>query len=39
MTSDTGLPPTPDPNPNFDVCVGSAGTDTALLCERTFGVP
>jgi Ca2+-binding RTX toxin-like protein len=36
--TETGLPPTPDPNPNFDTCIGAAGTDAAYLCERTIAV-
>jgi hypothetical protein len=35
---ETFLPPIPDPNPNFDTCIGGAGTDQALLCERTVAL-
>ena len=35
---ENGVPPTPDPNPNFDRCLGAAGADTAFLCEGTAAV-
>jgi Ca2+-binding RTX toxin-like protein len=35
---ETFLPPIPDPTPNFDTCIGGAGTDQALLCERTVAL-
>jgi Ca2+-binding RTX toxin-like protein len=39
------IPPGPPPPPGtplpagFDKCFGAAGTDTAVDCERTFGIP
>jgi hypothetical protein len=38
MASDDGLPPTVDPTPHFDTCIGGGGTDQALTCERTVAV-
>jgi Ca2+-binding RTX toxin-like protein len=35
---DSPLPPTPDPEANFDLCLGASGSDTSFLCERTFSV-
>jgi Ca2+-binding RTX toxin-like protein len=36
--SETGLPPTVDPTPHFDTCIGAGGTDQALTCERTVAI-
>lgn len=36
--SDTGLPPTPDPGPNTDTCVGASEADASFLCEINVAV-
>jgi Ca2+-binding RTX toxin-like protein len=36
--SETGLPPTVDPTPHFDTCIGGSGADQALTCERTVAI-
>jgi Ca2+-binding RTX toxin-like protein len=33
-----GLPPTVDPTPHFDTCIGAGGTDQALTCERAIAI-
>jgi Ca2+-binding RTX toxin-like protein len=38
MESETGLPPTVDPTPHFDTCIGGSGTDQAFTCERTVAI-
>jgi Ca2+-binding RTX toxin-like protein len=32
------LPPTLDPTPHFDTCIGAGGTDQAFTCERTLAI-
>ena len=36
--SEDGLPPTVDPTPHFDTCIGAGGTDQAFTCERTVAI-
>ena len=38
MQSEDGLPPTVDPTPHFDTCIGGGGTDQALTCERAVAI-
>jgi Ca2+-binding RTX toxin-like protein len=38
MASENGLPPTVDTTPHVDTCIGGAGTDQALTCERTIAI-
>ena len=36
--SEDGLPPTVDPTPHFDTCIGAGGADQALTCERAVAI-